>query len=869
MSVLSIAVWLRLKRQTMLSRMINLSVTIWQRLITPHPLLQQVEERRQAQLLAVITLGLSPIAFLSGLLPGLTASFSQPIFYTIFSITTLVTLIVFSTYLLARTPFYRIGVVLIIVTSSTAIYTSIYINGSLYENPLHYLIIPILLCNLFFNARATIFLIVCIGIAILLVPFFLPTIAFIDLVIGPIRFMLVISPLLLLFGWYRRQVEHDRRSVLAQSEHRYRIASELTSDFTYSLRVDADGRVTTEWASGDFANLTSGENFKDVTQQNWMEFVHPDDKSLIAQAVVDVVAGKSVEGDVRFVGKRGVTRWIHYYARPEWNASSQQVTHIYGAAKDISDRKATEAAERDQRNFAEALRDTAAILNSTLEPETVLDHILANVARVVPHDAGSIMMLENGLCRVVRHHDVTQHENEKQVYDLRLKIDTTATLRHMYHTRHPILIPDVSLFDGWLDVEAHRWIRAFVGTPICIADEVVGFLTLDSRITNGFIAEDANRLEVFANQASIAIRNARLYEALSNEAFELDRRVVMRTTELDRERRQLRAILDAMGEGMFYTEDQTIVYTNPALSQLTGYKPEELKGQTPHLFGLLNHLHHSERIWREEVHIHGRDGKSTEAAITITLASEPSEIPARAVVVVRDIGQEKSLQAQKRQFVAIASHELRTPLTNMNTRLYLIRHQPERLDEHVRVIEEVVQDMQALTEDLLDLARYENRKVRLVLEPVLLQDAIRQVVEHQHVAWAIKHIHLLLDLPESPVRLMADVRRLRQVMTNLITNAFNYTPEEGYVTIQLTTEPSWAVISIADTGVGIQTHHLKEVFEPFFRVHDAVKGTGLGLSITREIIQLHGGTISVESEHQQGSRFTVRLPLGDPLSDDD
>jgi signal transduction histidine kinase len=178
--------------------------------------------------------------------------------------------------------------------------------------------------------------------------------------------------------------------------------------------------------------------------------------------------------------------------------------------------------------------------------------------------------------------------------------------------------------------------------------------------------------------------------------------------------------------------------------------------------------------------------------------------------------------------------------------------------------------MQSLTEDLLDLARLENNRIRLVFTSVLLQDLIHDVVRMNQPGWEVKPIHLKLDLPANPITVMADSRRLKQVITNLLANAFNYTPQGGYVTLQLQVENECAVITIADSGVGIAPEHLPHLFDPFFRANENSNGTGLGLSITREIVHLHNGEISVESELGHGSRFIVRIPLtsGDALSHD-
>ena len=121
---------------------------------------------------------------------------------------------------------------------------------------------------------------------------------------------------------------------------------------------------------------------------------------------------------------------------------------------------------------------------------------------------------------------------------------------------------------------------------------------------------------------------------------------------------------------------------------------------------------------------------------------------------------------------------------------------------------------------------------------------------------------LTTDLPPDPIHVEADQMRLTQVMTNLIINAINYTHDEGAINITAAQENGIAVIRIHDTGIGIPAEMIPQVFQPFFRTGlGTSKGTGLGLTITKEIVDLHGGTITVTSEPGKGSTFTVRLPL--------
>jgi signal transduction histidine kinase len=235
------------------------------------------------------------------------------------------------------------------------------------------------------------------------------------------------------------------------------------------------------------------------------------------------------------------------------------------------------------------------------------------------------------------------------------------------------------------------------------------------------------------------------------------------------------------------------------------------------------------------------------------------------VTIIRDISQEKALQDQRARFVAHASHELRTPITNLKTRLYLMRKQPEKLDEHLTVVEQVTERMKKLVEDLLDLSRLERGTIPLNREELNLSRLIAEVVGVQQPEAERKHIVLASDLPSTPLNILADQERMTQVITNLVTNAINYTPEGGAIHVYASSERNngtdYAVVHVQDSGVGIASDHLPHIFQPFYRVGDKAGGTGLGLSITREIVEMHGGHILVESEVGHGSRFSLKFAL--------
>lgn len=185
-------------------------------------------------------------------------------------------------------------------------------------------------------------------------------------------------------------------------------------------------------------------------------------------------------------------------------------------------RTLVEQTEHEQRLLAEALRDVAAALNSTLDLEEVLERILVNLGRVVPHDTATIMLVKGGVARVVRLHGYTDPEEEAAVKALRLNIDTTPNLRWMAETGQLRIVPDTQDDPGWLVIPGGPEIRSYAGVPIRLEGKVVGFLNLDSATPGFFTPAHAERLQAFADEMSIAIKNARLYEELQIHATELE-----------------------------------------------------------------------------------------------------------------------------------------------------------------------------------------------------------------------------------------------------------------------------------------------------------------------------------------------------------
>jgi len=223
----------------------------------------------------------------------------------------------------------------------------------------------------------------------------------------------------------------------------------------------------------------------------------------------------------------------------------------------------------------------------------------------------------------------------------------------------------------------------------------------------------------------------------------------------------------------------------------------------------------------------------------------------------------------KDEFLAIMSHELRTPLTAIVGWADMLGQSmldPVNASHAIEVIQRNAQVQAQLIDDLLDVARIMTGKLRMTVQPVDLVTVIIAAADGLRPAAQAKEIHLQLQLDSPSGQVLGDPDRLQQVAWNLLSNAIKFTPQGGRVLVRLARVESHVKVTVSDTGRGIAPEFLPHVFERFRQADStttrAVGGLGLGLAIVRQLVELHGGTVCVESEGEGlGSTFTLTLPL--------
>jgi len=173
--------------------------------------------------------------------------------------------------------------------------------------------------------------------------------------------------------------------------------------------------------------------------------------------------------------------------------------------------------------------------------------------------------------------------------------------------------------------------------------------------------------------------------------------------------------------------------------------------------------------------------------------------------------------------------------------------------------------LQGIINDLLDMGRLESGRVELDLQPVTADHLVSEAIAPLRSAFADKGVEIQTELPDSIPDVLVDPARIDHVFSNLLTNALKFTPPGGWVRLSAQVEDETVRFEVQDTGIGIPQEYLGRVFERFFRVpgSDQPSGAGLGLAITKEIVELHGGHISVQSQPGRGSRFSFTLRRAD------
>jgi PAS domain S-box-containing protein len=361
----------------------------------------------------------------------------------------------------------------------------------------------------------------------------------------------------------------------------------------------------------------------------------------------------------------------------------------------------------------------------------------------------------------------------------------------------------------------------------------------------------------------------------------------------DRRDAPYRLIFNRAGIGMARLSlSGSILEVNQRFADIVGRQPDQLTGlhaddithpqdvvpSRAHLEGVL--AGRQEGFQTEKRYVRP-DGQVVWAAINVVLLREEDGQPRELVAVIEDISERQRMQEAmssaraaeraskaKTEFLSRMSHELRTPLNAMLGFAQLLRVDPRHPlhdDQRTKVahIERAGAHLLAMLTDVLDLSRIEAGSLPMSIEPLAVNDVIEAALAMTSTQATDASVQLLATPPEAGLRVRADQLRLRQVLVNLLSNAIKYNRRSGQVLVEALGLDDEVVISVSDTGRGMDAQQLAHLFEPFNRLgaeRTPVEGTGIGLVIVKRLVELMQGRIEVSSQPGEGTRFRVWLP---------
>lgn len=559
---------------------------------------------------------------------------------------------------------------------------------------------------------------------------------------------------------------------------------------------------------------------------------------------------------------------------------------------DLLERVEAERKQKKKEGRFQALYNVSRLLGSSLELQEVLDQVMDAIIQLTGAERGFLMLRDDDGGLEVK---AARNLDQQTLGSENFKYSRTIT-NQVLDSGKPIVTTNAAedpRFAGQASIIGQS-IRSIMATPLRARGNVTGVVYVDNRLMAGlFNDDDLAALDTFAGQAAVAIDNARLFS-------ETDQELAARVEELQQLRRidrQLNETLDA-DKAMQITLEWAC-----RLSKATGGYLGLIERDT----GALNVVHHygdeSGRSYPQEsqviesgrtIILNPEDGGGRAVAILpirreagvlgLVVVERAGEMPftaddqdrmeraiARAAVAIDNARLYAAVQAAdkaKSEFVGIVAHDLKVPMTSIAGYADLARLQgglSERQNEFMLKVRNTVTRMEILVSDLADISRIESGHFFMNESRVQVDDIVQAVRDGTMTQMQEYKHHYVEDIQPNLPDMYVDYYRLLQVLTNLVSNAYKYTPEGGTITLSARQRDNRIEFSVSDTGIGLSKEAIAKLGTKFWRAEDdftrSRPGTGLGFSITRSLVEQMGEPIQIESELGKGSRFTFSVAV--------
>ncbi len=670
----------------------------------------------------------------------------------------------------------------------------------------------------------------------------------------------------------------------AKKELLYRTVTRFSSDIVFWISPES---TVLHFISPDcdrICGYSQNEFYEDPDLLN--RLIHPDFRAVWNESVAGSEGGssvKQVEGlELVIVSRSGERVWVSHDRRPVWGDSGEYMG-VRGSFRDITAHKNSDILLSRQNEYLRTLHDTTLGLIGRLDLHSLLSAIITR--------AGTLMETEHGFIYLM--------DADKETMVMRVKYGSFEYLEHhplrrgeglagyVWEKGELFATRDYSLWSGRLDDQQRSVIKAAVGIPLMSGGEVVGVIGL-AYINNELYFDESKiqLLQQFAELASMALDNARLYEDAQKELAE--------RAKVEERLRQITYAVEQSPASILITDlEGNIEYANPYVTRITGYELNELLGRKASILksGLTGQEVYRqlwETIlvggeWRGEFQNRKKNGNLYWEMALIAPVRNAKGVITNFMAIKEDISERKILENQlchSQKMEAIGqlaggiAHDFNNILTAIIGYASLMQLKLPEDSSFRTTASQILASAErgsSLTQGLLAFSRKQvSNPDRINLNVVI--ERLAKIM----MRMLGKEIQVEFMLESLPLIVMADSTQLEQVLMNLTTNARDAMPDGGKMVVKtelITIDAAfiasqgvgaigdYAMLTVLDTGEGIDSESAKRIFEPFYTTKETGKGSGLGLSIVYGIIKKYNGYIACNSDSGKGTTFSIYLPL--------
>lgn len=511
------------------------------------------------------------------------------------------------------------------------------------------------------------------------------------------------------------------------------------------------------------------------------------------------------------------------------------------------------------------LNETSRIFSVAFDKRNVSTFVFTLLKKKIKFDVYALLLAWDG------HQDLILVSGGEMAPEVKEEIKLRMIDRYSTETQTPMASDKIEILSQVVKgaakgaEQAGLCIKNFHTVPLKTLDKSLGMMGMAFCNDYSLTADDERFFHILTGQLALFIENDRIRQTITNE------------------RNRLEAILNSMiGATLVVDTEGNIVLANPTAEILLGVKNEDILGKSVNSAILQDEIRllfntfmsqQSEYLIKETSIANPKDGITRFIKANLARVHDYMGKITGSVLMFYDITKEKEVDRLKTEFISITSHELRTPLATIKNAVTLIaRGATGDLSDNQRKFLDIakrnIDRLSALINDLLDLSKIESGRLELVKSEININAIVEEVVNAFSTLAIDKKVGLQSGIDRDLGKITADHDKIFQVINNLVSNALKFTEPGGAVTVSTSiygTDKNYVQVSVRDTGIGIDKKDFDKLFKRFQQLDSVltrkVTGTGLGLAISKQIIELHGGKIWVDSEPGKGSIFSFILPV--------